>query len=1404
MIKSNSSDSSDPQLHGDLLPLTQNQRLFWMGQKLNPEIPLYNMIMTFTFKGEVDLDKFRQAFAILVKQTDVLRTIFVEHQGMPWQQVMEDYSYDLEVVDFRRNENPQKLYENWLDQRKTRVLAWDRPLFDAALIRFEKEVVWYLNQHHLITDGHAFEILYRRFHGLYHQLLKGGPELVAVELPQYKEFIAHENSLKGSEQVDGARLYWENKTSVSVPPLTLYQRSTENLASRTRRLHWRISPEDNCKLDSILASEEFFSISGEMSLMAVFFTISATVLSVISGKDQIRIGTPFHARSSKAFKETVGLFIEIGLVQGEIAPEDTFYTLYQKLLQDSFDSMMNIRAGVSTAQMNRSYAVFLNYFNGQFPDFGDDPVEVDWIHTGYGDQAHALRIQWTKFKHDGYSLYFDLNESLFDRRLQKKFLSHFRAVFNLFLKDHHQIINRIDLRSPEDNKLWASFDQTGQSIPESTTIAQFEQQVLKTPQQVAMLQEDESITYDLLNSRSNQLANLLRDRGVSSGAKVAFILDRSFEAVISILGILKSGACFVPIDTNYPRERITYLIRDSQPTLVITKEPLQLEDTQILNIANLSWSQQGTQNPKVDNQWSDLAYILYTSGSTGRPKGVQVSHLGLANYLTWAGDYYLQGKALDFPLFTSLAFDLTLTSVFLPLLNGGKLVVYPTAHHGLEVLSVFQEDSVDVVKLTPSHLSLLSHQSSSIKNIHKLILGGEKLSTELAKSTLDKFGEEIEIYNEYGPTEGTIGCMIHRYDPKADTGSSVPIGKPIRNIQIELLRSGLPVPAEIPGEIFIRGAGVAQGYLNLPEMTSERFIPSPQGNDIRYATGDLGVLNQKGELIFLGREDRQIKINGTRIELDELKVQLEQHPSIQQAILKIEKNEPGTPATTKFCNNCGLPSNYPEVKFDDRGICNFCLEFEVYRKDVLKYFKSKSELEEIIKQTKEEARGDYHCMMLLSGGKDSSYVLAKLVDKGLNVLAWTLDNGFISQQAKENMRRLADHLGVDLIVATTSHMNAIFADSLKTHSNVCHGCYKTIYTLSIKEALKHNIQVIFTGLSRGQLFETRLQELFRNRMLEVTEMDQAILKARKLYHRIEDVPNRLLDNSLFLSDQIFNEIKFVDYFRYSSVRLEEMYQYLQTKVPWIRPDDTGRSTNCLINEAGIFVHKTERGYHNYALPYSWDVRLGHKTREQALDELDDEIRVPMVYEMLEKVGYQVAKPIRNSGDRLVAYYQSDSGLSPIEVLEYCKQKFPDYMVPHSFMEIDHVPLTTNGKIDYQKLPTADQGTRSAEKDSRYVAPETEIEEWLTKFWMQSLGIKQIGITDNFFDLGGHSMPAVQIVSNINQHFQLNFPIASFFEKPDIKSQSRIVEDLILSEIEAMSDEAVERLSGEQPDQEVKK
>ncbi|MBB4042091.1 amino acid adenylation domain-containing protein [Microvirga flocculans] len=955
------------------------------------------------------------------------------------------------------------------------------------------------------------------------------------------------------------------------------------------------------------------------------------------------------------------------------------------------------------------------------------------------------------------------------------------------------------LSEQERQSLVVDYNATEAPYPSDKTIIDlFHEQAERVPDSEAIRFETSSLSYKHLNALSNRMAAHLRSLGVGPGQIVVVFMEHSIEVVVAILGIMKSGAAYVPVDAATPKGRLTTILTDiasgaggALPVVIAHERLRSAVSREHANVVVLDAGFEAiSSQPETDVPSAavpdGLAYIIYTSGSTGTPKGVMIEHRSLVNYIWWSARVYASGESLSWPLFSSLAFDLTVTTLFTPLITGGRIVVY-RGDPGLEsmvVLKVIDDNAVDIMKLTPSHLAIIRDRDLRHTRLRKFIVGGEEFKTEIARDITKAIAHPIEIYNEYGPTEATVGCMIHRFDIHRDQSPSVPIGIPAANSGIYVLDERYrPVPPGIIGEMFIAGDGLARGYFNRPDLTDERFLtiadPRDPASKLRvYKTGDLARWNSEGRMDFLGRADHQVKVGGTRVELGEIEARLLKHPDIHEcAVAAVTVLAKPHRTEVRYCERCGLESNMPGTTFDEAGICNLCRAFDTYVDKAQTYFKTPEDLEALIAEMQANRKGPYDCIVLLSGGKDSSFMLCKLAAMGVKPLVFTLDNGFISEEAKTNIRRLVNTLGVDLHWGSTPHMNEIFVDSLKRFANVCNGCFKTIYTLATNLARERGIQYIVTGLSRGQFFETRLtEEVFKRDDYDPARLDALVIEARKEYHRREDAVSRYLDVDVFRSDSLFEEVKFIDFYRYWSVPLEDMLQFLKTQVGWNRPSDTGRSTNCLINDVGIYIHKKQRGYHNYALPYSWDVRLGQKTRDEAIDELNDELDVHRIQDVMAQIGYIEPAAAENGIARLAAYYVSSKNVDVAELRAHLAEELPEAMIPTHFIRLERMPLTTNGKIDRAALP--EPTTDNIQSAHNFIAPSTETEKTLAALWCDLLKVDSIGRNDNFFELGGHSLLVMRAVSRLRDIFGVDVQLRNLFERPTVAGLAEVIDGML--------------------------
>ena len=1343
--------------------LTPAQLLIWAGQQRTPDVPLYNMAMNFTITGPVDPKSFDVAFQSVVDRCDSMRTVFHSDNGVPTRVVLPDVRATVQQIDFSGHNKPEAAMREWTQARCELNLPPARTLFETALIRLsDSKFVWYFNQHHLVSDAWSFGLIYRQVADAY-AVFHDTSETVQLVPPQFENYAGSTQTSVATEHVKD---YWTEQLAVSVSPPRLYGEQSSTATATTQRVTHILTSAQCESLRNLAQQPEFRLLTPHMSQYCLVATVLYAYLYRVTNQETLAVGCPAHNRPSMDLKQTVGLFIELYPQQVHAEPDDTFESLFRKVQHAAGMLLRNAQPGGCDADLHRTFNVVLNYITASFGNFAGQPMQSEWLHPGYGDPGHDLRLQVHDFDGGGtLQLHFDFCTEIFNASARSDAIHHFVRVLDAFIENPAQSIGDVDLLTGAERRrlLERPVQQNKQTTSDSGAVTLshlFEAQVHRTPDAVAVRCGVFEVSYSELNKRVDQLTAHLQAEGLRTGDVVTLCMARSIEFVTSILAVTRLGGTWVPIDPSYPDQRVRFITDDAAAFVLLTDaaNANRFGDERAIcvdqiNLAAIQPADTSSDSCQPDHD--DPAYMIYTSGSTGQPKGVVISHRAIGHYVSWAVKKYVGNQRLAFPLFSSVSFDLTLTSIFVPLVSGGRIVVYPETgtETDLAILDVLKDNDVDVVKLTPSHLVILLNSDLSESNIRQLILGGEDLKRDVAEQTVRAFSSPVTLHNEYGPTEATVGCILHTYDRVNDTAASVPIGRPIDNMSAYVLNDHLqPCPIGVAGELFLTGAGLATGYWNRPELTAERFLENPFHPGTRmYRTGDMARIRQSGTFEYLGRRDHQVKIRGSRIEFGEVEVALLSLPAVDSCVVDIHRATGDSSPDVNYCQRCGLPSNYPDTVFDESGVCQQCTDFDAWREKADHYFKTMDDLRSLFddSRARQTTGSQYDCLALLSGGKDSTYALCRLVEMGLKVLAFTLDNGYISHGAKDNINRVVATLNVDHVYGSTPAMNAIFVDSLKRHANVCNGCFKTIYTLSIQTAKEHRIPYIVTGLSRGQFFETRLtKELFSAPTVDVELIDLTILDARKAYHRVDDAVSQLMDVEVFNDDRIFEEVQFVDFYRFCPVELDEMLAYLDERVLWIRPGDTGRSTNCLINDVGIHFHKKRRGYHNYAFPYSWDVRMGHKTRDAARAELDDEIDEGSVLRILDEIGFDEPIESPTNIDQLVAWYVSPNEIDSQEIRAHLLKSLPRFMVPAHFVRVGQIPLTHNGKVDRKTLlaPSLELGSQSSSR----IPPRTRNERILAVIWSGALRLKSVGIRDHFIDLGGDSITAIQIVGRANR------------------------------------------------------
>lgn len=884
--------------------LTQSQTLLWIGQEMNPESPMYNMGMRYEIRGTLSITIFSKAFDILVAQSDAMRSIFKVANGIPLQYYLPEIDYNIEFIDLSNNTKPLETYQKWESIRISTLFELKKCLFDCVIIKLsEDSYIWYLNQHHLITDGWSTTALFSKMSQLYASVLKQEDKSLNA-LPFFKDYALYCDQLIVSKKTKKAVSHWKNKLKElpAVSPLYFKKDSKLNTASERRLV--LLGPKRSLGLKELANQKGIRGWTLDYTQYNIFLTALFAFLHRVTGQNELVVGSPSHNRTSKAFKNTIGLFIESFPLKVSIDKNDTFLSLFKKIQLESNSFLMNAQTGTSTSELSRSYNTFFNYINATNTEFNTFPVKTSWVHPGHTDPRHHIRLHVHDFDNTGdLQLYFDLNKGVFNKKERELVPKHFLSILDFCIEHPEKELSRASLITKEELKKIESWNDTTIVYPENKhLLTKFSQQVLKTPNRTALIFNNSQLSYKDLDLLSNQVAHFLLQKGITTNKMVALSMERSLEMMICIYGILKAGAAYVPIDTSIPEERLRYILQDTRSPILLYNHtsinPASHSITQCYSFDNIEkeLNSQNTSQPYINTQKQDLAYVIYTSGSTGNPKGVLCHHEGICNRLNWmdqehtitTGDVLLQK--------TPITFDVSLVELFWPLQKGATLIIEkPEEHKNPEGLrDTIKKYNVNLIHFVPSMLNAFM-QTQGIKDcvsLKKIFCSGEVLPASLVHKVHAQL--DVALYNLYGPTEASLEVTSWLCS-RDKSITDIPIGHAVANTKLYILdKHTNQIPIGIPGELYIGGIQVAHGYLNKKDLTQEHFIKNhfdPKPENTLYKTGDLVRYRDDGTIQYLGRLDNQIKLRGQRIELGEIETTLERITTITKAIVNVDEQE---------------------------------------------------------------------------------------------------------------------------------------------------------------------------------------------------------------------------------------------------------------------------------------------------------------------------------------------------------------------------------------------------------------------------------------------------------------------------------------------------------------------------------
>ncbi|HEY1372710.1 MAG TPA: condensation domain-containing protein, partial [Candidatus Binatia bacterium] len=607
--------------------LTQHQLLIWLGQKLMPDVPLFNATLAFTISGKIDAERFRSAFRRLVAASDTLRTVVEEIDGVPQQRVTEDLFYDLEYLDWSNLADAERLCREKLHERCRLPFDFSRRLFDAALIKIRGEkYVWYLNQHHIISDGTSFLLVYRYMAELY---ARTGTADFNLELPQLRDYVAEELEQQRSAAYANAAAYWQEKLAEPGEPFEPYGIRNRR-TPRVERFSTTMGVERTAKLKALAAREDICQASGHAAIFSLLAAALYVYMYRTGASRTISIGVPFHNRASTAFREVLGLVMKVIPVRITVENGDSFLSVIAKIQREMTEIRPYRNIALPNSPGARAYDVWLNYITAVYPGFCGLPVHVEWLHPGHERDAMALQV----YDFDGagnFVLDFDCHRAVFDADEQRDVMRHYMMILDALLENPAARIDDILLIDDSERRLlvedWNA--STWRPSGEQTLPRLFEAAARRNPDGIALDFEGRATTYAQLNSAANRLARHLRALGAGPETIIALCAEPSPEMLVGILGILKAGAAYLPLDPEYPRERLSYMLADSGASLLLTEKRLSAvyPNLEGLNAPAAVYMDADREAiaawPETDLEDGpgpqSLAYVMYTSGSTGAP-----------------------------------------------------------------------------------------------------------------------------------------------------------------------------------------------------------------------------------------------------------------------------------------------------------------------------------------------------------------------------------------------------------------------------------------------------------------------------------------------------------------------------------------------------------------------------------------------------------------------------------------------------------------------------------------------------------------------------------------------------------------------------------------------------------------
>lgn len=1332
-------------------PLSFSQLRLWLLDKIEGNSAHYNIASGLWLNGELEHQALEQAFTTILLRHESLRTCFGESDdGQPYQQVLPATKIEIATEDLSAlpsQERQARIDELIAEEAALGFnLATDLMLRARLIKREENSHLLLVTMHHIASDGWSVGILVKEFSALYSAYTQQRPNpLPSVEI-QYSDYAYWQHNWLQQEVLDQQLCYWQ-KQLAQLPVV-------HNLPlDKTRPLQQTYNGNVYCSqigkgINTALTN--LCQAHGATLFMGIHAAFSV-LLSRHSNERDIVVGTPAANREQPEVAGLIGFFVNTLVLRSQLSDSSSFNDLITQskttLLgafahqQVPFEQIVEQLQPQRSASYSPLFQVALALHHNQSTTLELPGLQVSSVNEQDNIAKYDLTLNVSETS-NGFNLKWEYNTDLFKESSIARLAIHFDVLLNNLVNYPDYSVFELDMLTPAEHEHLTIAPELAKATFEQHLCIheQFERQVKLSPDAVALVFNEQQITYGELNEQANQLAHYLKNqKNITPDTLVGLCFERSIEMIIGVLAILKSGGAYVPLDPAYPSERLEYMIKDTALTCVLSQQSLLTQlpviekravclDSPDVQIHLAAQSKEDLPVSQTGVTPADLAYIIYTSGSTGKPKGVLQVHQNVGRLFDATDRDFAFGNKDVWPLFHSIAFDFSVWEIWGALFYGGKLLVIDTAttQSPEDFIKLCQKERVSVLNQTPSAFKLFAQianeQQALFPALRYVIFGGEALQLESLQEWWNRYGEDQpQLINMYGITETTVHVTYKRL--RLDDVGRSPIGHGLKDQVLYLLDKNLnPVPKGVVGELYVGGAGLARGYLNLPQLTQERFIQNPfqkQPTERLYKTGDFMRYLCNGELEYLGRTDEQVKVRGFRIELGEIEHQLLKCPNINACI-----------ATT-----------YPAANGDQ---------------NIVAYF---------VNEQKNEDTPEQPALYVLPNNRAIAYQNTQEVN-------------FLYQEIYQNHAYVVPDVVLEkdaivIDVGANIGIFSLFINDICPNAQVhCFEPVAPVYESLSYNAQKHghNIKTYPYGISdreKSQQISFYPNNTVMSGSYGDVEADKDLVRQFMLNRNTDSIDNDALNQVV---DSRFDKIELECEFKTLSQFIAE--QKLTT-----------------IDLLKVDVEKAELDVLNGISCEDWN-----KIQQIIIEVHDIGGRLEKISRLLESQGFKIrvaqeddaqntllyslsgTKKTVNSSrfeaylrqvEKASQYVLQPEKLDAPSLRRYMRSVLPDYMVPGAFVQLDAFPLTTNGKVDRKALP--DPVTNRLKTE--YLAPSNEKQAILCDIWQQLLGIERVSITDNFFALGGHSLMASRLVARIEQTLNISMPLKDVFILPTLEAQA---------------------------------